>query len=233
MEFDQQFFSAVDSDPADVVTKLCKYVAEVIRNKPTTTIVTAHYDEMLEIYAMVLSILSAHKLHLPTDPPELSGDTMQDVSAIFAFLDVTRTTFQATVAQNKIEQLKSRFTAGFSAAFAYEFSQGDLEKIQSLVNELREQIAASPLLEEDHKHRLLKRLEKLQSEFHKRISDLDRFWGLVGEAGVVLAKLGNDAKPIVDRVREIADIVWRTQSRAEELPSNVPRPLLSNDGENK
>jgi len=61
------------------------------------------------------------------------------------------------------------------------------------------------------------------------VSDLDRFWGLVGDAGVVLGKLGNDAKPIVDRIREIAEIVWKTQSRTEELPSNSQNPMLEHD----
>ena len=63
---------------------------------------------------------------------------------------------------------------------------------------------------------------------HKKVSDLDRFWGLIGDAGVVLGKLGNDAKPIVDRIKEVAEIVWQTQSRAEELPSGTKIPLLSN-----
>jgi hypothetical protein len=74
----------------------------------------------------------------------------------------------------------------------------------------------------------LKRLESLQAEMHKRVSDLDRFWGLIGDAGVVLGKFGKDAKPFVDRIRDIADIVWRTQSRAEELPSGTSSPLLEN-----
>lgn len=86
-------------------------------------------------------------------------------------------------------------------------------------------------LEDDHKRRLLKRLEKLQSELHKRISDLDRFWGLIGDAGVMLRKLGNDAKPIVDRITELANIIWRAQSRAEGLPEADELPLLSSEND--
>ncbi|MDL2122474.1 MAG: hypothetical protein LWX51_05170 [Deltaproteobacteria bacterium] len=41
-----------------------------------------------------------------------------------------------------------------------------------------------------------------------------------------MGKLGSDAKPIVDRVREISEIVWRTQARAEELSSDFPSPLI-------
>ena len=112
------------------------------------------------------------------------------------------------------------------AVFCYEFSEGDLNRVQKLVNELRDQISSLSKLSDDHKRRLLARLEKLQSELHKRVSDLDRFWGMIGDAGVVLGKLGKDSKPIVDRIREISEIVWRTQARTEELPSNSPSPLL-------
>ena len=90
-------------------------------------------------------------------------------------------------------------------------------------------IAGSDKFEEDHKRRLLNRLEKLQSELHKRISDLDRFWGLVGDAGVVLGKLGKDAKPIVDRIRELAGIVWNAQKKSEKLPLDSNLPLLTKD----
>jgi hypothetical protein len=94
---------------------------------------------------------------------------------------------------------------------------------------LREQINSSNLFEQTHKERLLKRLEKLQAEMHKKMSDIDRFWGLIGDAGIVIGKFGKDAKPFVDRMKEISDIVWRTQSRAEELPSGTPPPSLQDN----
>jgi len=91
---------------------------------------------------------------------------------------------------------------------------------------MRDLIAESSLFEEKHKRRLLKRLEQLQGELHKRQSDLDHFWGLLGDAGVALGKFGKEAKPFVDRVTEITNIIWRTQSKAEELPSGIKLPLL-------
>jgi len=70
-------------------------------------------------------------------------------------------------------------------------------------------------------------------ELHKRVSNLDRFWGFVGDAGVVLGKFGNDVKPIVDRIREMLGIVWRTQAKSEELESNAENLLLNpKDSEN-
>ena len=129
------------------------------------------------------------------------------------------------------DNVKKRFSPFLAKSFAYEFSQGDVEKIQTLINELRTHISQCEGLSQEHMQRLLRRLEKLQSEVHKKVSDLDRFWGLVGEAGVVAGKLGEDAKPIVDRVKEIAKITWNTQSRAEELPSDTQNPMIEHHQE--
>jgi hypothetical protein len=131
----------------------------------------------------------------------------------------------------KSAQFSIKYQAKFGNVFAYEFSEGDLEKIQSLINDLRQSISVSDLFEDEHKRRLLARLEKIQAELHKKMADLDRFWGLVGDAGVVIGKFGRDAKPFVDRIKEISDIVWRTQSRAEELPSDSPMELLNSESE--
>jgi len=131
-----------------------------------------------------------------------------------------------TAAQLTVGRLKSRFTTKFGRGFFYEFSEGDVSRIQVLINEVRQLITESGLIAGEHKSRLLKRLEGLQRELHKKVSDLDRFWGLIGEAGVMIGKFGNDVKPIVDRIREIAEIVWRTQARTEELPSGIPSPML-------
>ena len=58
------------------------------------------------------------------------------------------------------------------------------------------------------------------------MSNIDQFWGLVGDAGVALGKFGEDAKPFVDLIKEILDIIWRVQSNAEELPSGSTQALL-------
>ena len=39
------------------------------------------------------------------------------------------------------------------------------------------------------------------------MSDLDRFWGFVGDAGEVIGQLGKDAKPFTHRIKDIMNIV--------------------------
>ena len=89
----------------------------------------------------------------------------------------------------------------------YEFSDQDYSRVQVLINELRDEINKSSLITEDHKRRLLKRLEAMQVELHKKTSDIDRFWGFIGEAGITIRKFGEDMQPITNRVQELGRIV--------------------------
>jgi hypothetical protein len=91
-------------------------------------------------------------------------------------------------------------------------------------------ITCSEYLDEDMRSILLRRLEALQSELHKMMSSLDRFWGFLGDAGVALGKFGEDARPLFERVRELLEAVWRTQARAEELPTDSPLPEITDIG---
>jgi len=128
-----------------------------------------------------------------------------------------------------IESSRFKYNSKINNIFCYKFTDGDLNRIQELINELRVQINDSDLFSLNHKERLLNRLESLQKELHKRMSNLDKFWGLIGDAGIVIGKFGNDVKPMVDRMKEIAEIVWRTQASTEELPSGTSIPMLSDD----
>jgi hypothetical protein len=98
-----------------------------------------------------------------------------------------------------------------------------------LINELRNLISSREDFGGDYKRRLLLRLEDLQRELHKRVSDLSRIYGLIGEAGVLLGKFGRDAKPFVDRIREIVQIAWRSQANAEQLPASAKPALLDRE----
>ena len=96
-----------------------------------------------------------------------------------------------------------------------------MKKIESLINGIGKFVSGSSEFDQGHKSRLLKRLKELQDALDKKVPSLDPFWGLVGEAGIAKAKLDRVAKPVIERVRKIIDIVWQTQARAEELPSGL------------
>jgi len=144
--------------------------------------------------------------------PDVTGDKEKDIKNIKDLIDnIHKITSDALVIHGS-DNDRSYISRETSNLNLYEFTDNNFERVQQLINELRVIVTKAKSVDEDHKSRLLRRLEKLQSELHKRTSDLDRFWGLLGEAGAAIGKFGEDTKPFVDRVREIIDIVTRTQS---------------------
>ena len=229
MIFDELFIKSIADDPVQHIVGIVDRVMAHHDEDDGQGWTQQEYRALLEGLSLLVSVVESFELPITDDIPVLSGDLQDDSTKMNDFLLRVRSMYQGEAANIRLQRMISHYKASLDSSFFYEFSKGDLNRIQVLINELREQISRAELIEADHRRRLLKRLEMLQSELHKRMSDLDRFWGLVGDAGVVLGKLGEDAKPIVQRIKEIADIVWRTQSRAEELPSDAPTPLLRND----
>ena len=224
--YNEQFLQSLDNDPNIGLYEICRHYLAAIRTVGNISLV-----EHLEAYALIETYVAANEMILVVPP--LPNNRQDSINAIIQFIskieqDLTPY-IQSEEEQKLLQNFRSEFSAHIGKAFVYEFSSGDLERIQNLLSELRNLVSESRIFEEKHRRRLLNRLEKLQKELHKKQSDLDHFWGLVGDAGVALGKFGKDAKPFVDRIKEITDIVWRTQSRAEELPSDAKPALLESD----
>lgn len=231
MLFDDAFISKLKEDPIGGVVAICNRIDSELTDEQDDWC-NSDYEALAEGFALIDSAIESGLISYDAPKPEITGGMPEDCSALISYIREVQKHYSSQATKLKFDRLKSSFKLSLGAGFCYEFSQGDLTKIQSLINELREQIASSNHFEHEHQQRLLRRLEKIQSELHKKVADLDRFWGLIGDAGVVLGKFGNDAKPLVDRIKEIAGIVWQTQSRAEELPSGTPIPLLAHPTEN-
>ncbi len=233
MIFDDDFLQDLKHDPISGAIDVCESTFANMSNEQSWK--QEEYDILMEAY-LILDEMNKGKM-FPVNfvmPSMLRSHSMSEkCSIIHQFLQNTLEMLSNLEREIKTEKDRLVIRSKMGVTFVYEFSKGDLIRVQTLINELRDFITSSEKLEADHQRRLLKRLEALQSELHKRISDLDRFWGLIGDAGVVLGKLGNDAKPIVDRIRELVEIVWNTQGHAEELPSGMKLPLIGQSHINK
>lgn len=230
--FDDEF---VDSLPEEVLPAAQKIKAkfessdEAISEKEHA--VEAYYSAYLKAYGLLQAFAGAKELDI--DFPELTDSKMDSILIIRqAFFDLGReiTKLEKNKARSLLETTKFHFSTKFGSIFSYEFSEGDLKKIESLVAGIGKFVSGNVAYNQSHKSRILQRLKKIQDELDKKMGDLDPFWGLLGEAGVATAKLGKEAKPVVERVFKIAEIVWRTQARAEELPSGLELPVFWKNG---
>lgn len=183
------------------------------------------YSFFLEALAICNALIQNTDIKIEKEPV-LEVSTSVAVENIYSHINHIKSSVAKDISSLKSARFKAKYDAKFGNVFAYEFTDGDIDRIQTLISELRASISKSEEFGNDHKLRLLAKLEKLQSELHKKMGNIDVFWGLMGEAGVACGKFGIDAKPLVDRFKEIMQIGYRAQARAEGLPSDSGMDIL-------
>lgn len=191
------------------------------------------YEILMEAAALLLHLEEQNLILHSVASPDVDKSMEQVCDTLFSFLEKVQQELAGQASVSKLDSLKRRFAVTLTDGFGYEFTDGDLKRIQQLINELREMVSANTELDEGHKQRMLKRLEKMQAELHKKMSDISRFYELMGDAGVALGKLGKGAKPFVERIQELAGIAWKSQARAEQLQSDAENPMIGQDAEPK
>ena len=151
------------------------------------------YDEYLRQYAISQAALrgTAFEMDDYTLDLEFHDNLIHNMQSFERYFDKLYDLVKVHKGRARLNQYTEQAAANFGKGFYYEFTEDEVDKIQTTINELRYLISASDLFEDEHKQRLLRRLERLQSELHKKVSDLDRFWGLAGDLGVALGKFGN------------------------------------------
>ena len=231
MYFDEDFVKSLPHD--------WNYAAVMLRDKFYLFLGTLNPDQQYsatqQLWAL-LKVLREDKRH-PFNVPNLTGQHNMDIGMIKNVVDgFTKEAEKQIESQNekaKLIHYEDVYRISLGNVFHFEFSEGDLQRIQKLANELRDLISISGEIEEKHKQRLLRKLERFQSELHKKTSDLDRTWGFLLEASTCLGQMGENVKPMVDRIRELVGIIGPTHARAYDLPSNLPIKLLGSSEDEK
>jgi hypothetical protein len=225
--FVDDFLNTIPDDPADASFKLITMFAEFDLNCQRQKTSVTHYEDYLGAFGICQAFVDT--LDINVDNPELTTNKDGNIDIIRKYFQLTSKSISERKVESTTSKVRDILLKKYELFQIYEFSDGDLKKIQSNLNELRDIINNTDIYEGEHKQRILNKLERLQMELHKKMPSLDKLWGLFGDAGVAMGKFGDDAKPFFDRVKEILQIVWRTQARAEELPTATPLPLLSNE----
>jgi hypothetical protein len=223
MLYNDDFVTSLSQDPIAAMSTVLNVLANHLLAADGIPV-----EELYEARDLILAIKETYNVKWPDRHSDLAN--VQEDKLLDALTELHHD-LATIIRDEQSVNRKQRFAVLLGSAFHYELSSADVGRIQVLVNELRDLISKDEKIEEDRRRRLLKRLEDLQKEIHKRISDLDRFYGLMGEAGVALGKFGNDAKPLVDRIREIVQIVWRAQANAEQLPASARPASLTTEQE--
>ncbi len=196
--------------PADNFEGLAALCTEFERFDGHARQMPEHHDDYVEALAILRGFSMARQAKV--EPfPEIGPQRHQNVTNIAGYFGQLRTAVRAELttrhARGYFDSKADEYMSLFNRVSVYEFSDPDFQRVQSLMTELRDLFHHSTLIGEDQKRRLLRRLEAMRGEFHRKTNDIDRFWGFLGEAGIAMRKFGEDLEPISERVLELGQIV--------------------------
>jgi hypothetical protein len=224
MEWTEEEINAkLPKDPTKAAIFLCQIIQQYrdVRKQKDNWL-----NVVMQTFAFLVVWIDKNSLGGKDLIPDLSKINQSNAFATIAtFATKLEAYYDKAMAQNTLETAIQTYKAQLGVGFSYQLTEGDLKRIQDLITKLRQQIASSQVLGEEHKRRLLSRLEKLQSELHKRMSDYDRVYGLLIDGIILVQKFGDAVKPITELLREIGKLFWISQIRGEELPGDSPLPL--------
>lgn len=234
MSFDDSFLNNLSDDPEEALRLILSAFNSYRMRRPASSSNAESHEGYVKAYYILRAFCEAHGFEV--EPIEFSGETnVKEMSLVANAFDKVASGLLASQRKKRIAGYREKYQAQLIPGFGYTFSDGDLKRIQELINELRDLIASAEYFDDKHRARILKRLEKLQSELHKTVGDLDRFWGVIIDLSIVAKQVGDNARPLVKRMEEIMRIVWQVQARAEELPSSstlqLPGSIHSEDEE--
>ncbi|WP_291731887.1 hypothetical protein [Leisingera sp. F5] len=166
--------------------------------------------EVIDLFAELsaLSNYTGCQLTLPRD----IKDDVDSIKSLLGRYNTYRAQHRAFATKFRVEKTRS--------GSLVKLDESDIEKIQSLIDKTRKTIGSSTFLDDQHKQRLLARLEVLQSEIHKVQSDMDRALAGLVEVGDAMGKFGKKASPLVEAFEKIAGVF---NSKREE-PLQLPAP---------
>jgi len=226
----------LSSLPGDNIEALAALCAEFERFDGHARQLPEHHDDYVEALSILRAFAMARDAIM--EPfPEIGPQRRQNISNVLAYFNQLRNTVRTEISSRHsrgyFESKTEEYIALFAKVSVYEFSDPDFRRVQDLINELRELIRSSSLISEEHKRRLLRKLEAMRGELHKKTNDIDRFWGFLGEAGIAMRKFGEDLKPISERVLELGTIVIGVVFAKEGIKAlpEVSQMLLARDAE--
>lgn len=222
MSISQKYIDDLPLIPIDAAKNICADGLRICRRSPNPSM--DKFKELIPLYSILLEIKTKLPDAIKVPDISFSDDVDRNLKLLLTYFSNYKNQVELENAKrimseeiNSIDSIRENFRAHLGEEFAYSFTAGEIEQIQNKINTLRKFLTDCQSIAEDHKNRLLRRLEKLQSELHKKMSNVDRFWGLIGDAGITLGKFGKDTRPLVENIKEIANIVWRAQTRSEGI----------------
>ena len=145
----------------------------------------------------------------PIDPNSSLADILNHVSTSFKDQGIENQEGLNKLRQSRlIDESHSTYVAFFdNDPFAIRATDEQIENIHSLIAELRNQINETDALDDAHKRRIIKHLDRMQAEMRKTVSNLDATFAFFTDTLLLLRKSGEATDPIASTVLKLSTAV--------------------------
>ena len=135
MLFSEEFLTSLTSDPMAGTEQICDVSLASISSGQGWN--NDDYENLLEAITLLSETGKAGMFpftyHFNLFPP--TRDMATNCQMARQTIDEIKAKCLDNAEAVRVEKLRSKFKAALSSGFKYEFSQGDLEKVQALINE--------------------------------------------------------------------------------------------------
>ncbi|WP_043630491.1 hypothetical protein [Desulfovibrio sp. TomC] len=207
-------FHHMPSDPFDSLVYLLDYY-------DNNTLVK--YDEELDFFNLLATVLKHSDLDIDI--------SINDYSAVSYELSEAVLFVKRKVSEIRVKEAFDLHQTGKI------IPKETINLIQETINSLRKEIKETTDYDDEHKRRLLEKLELLQKELHKKIPNREVLFSGIAKFGILLHEFGVNTKPLTDNavrlmesLGKLFESIWKMDSDLPSL-SSAQRKFLSLESE--
>jgi len=153
--FTADFIERLREDPVVETIMICDLTIQKLSAEGNEGWSDKDFDILVEAYSLLVELMESGLLPIVVDIPNIEDGSPGQCPILYAFVSQVREECKAEAAKIRVTALRNRFRVSLASGFAYEFSQGDLDRVQDLVNQLRSLISATSNLGQEQQRRLL------------------------------------------------------------------------------
>lgn len=201
---DEKFINCETDNPLNTLEEL---LIDVIKKLPTVENNSSKIEEVKAIN-IVNAFCRAHKL--------------EQVSINNINLSASYSQFRGNLNHRLTNLILKDTVFEYEKIFkkqAYPLSDSEYQTIQDGINKLRDKINNTKDLQEEHKARILKKLNEMQMELNKNMSTFD---SIIGKSMIVLKTISFGRKEIVTPLMKDAIELTKELNKIETIYSEIP-----------
>jgi hypothetical protein len=229
MPIDEAFISKMSDNPLIAENEIINRFFKIMQFSTMNDDKSIFYEELVEIFSFYQ--VYSEKTDLDVSFPKLGSTPEANIELVTSFFKnrhrIINKKFIRFNSEKIILEKKMKFKALLNNEFIYIMTGEEVNRIQRHLSEVQKYIVDNIEIDRAYRLRLQRRIDFLNKDLKIEINSLDPYWALVGDAGVIVGKLRDKAKPIVENITEIVNIIWHLQARTEELASATPVMNLS------